>query len=131
MTSATVASYQPVARTEYLDRLVAWPPRPAFASELWTAVHDEVPEQLAFLETEVRRKVAGIRVDAGRTKGDKFFLFSFRTFSIPDSGLDPVVVGMTFRPAGPGVTVDADASGEQSGDLIWVHLGCRRPPLIP
>ena len=118
MTLATVVSFQPVARKEYLDRLAALPPRLAFTPELWTKVHDEVQEQLVLLETEVRRKVAGIRVDAGRTKGDKFFLFSYRTFSIPDSALDPVVVGITFTPADQGVIVEADVSGEQTGD--WV-----------
>ena len=59
-----------------------------------------------------------LRVDAGRTKGDKFFLFSYRTFSIPDSALDPVVVGMTFTARRHGVTVEADVSGEQTGDII-------------
>ena len=118
MTLATVASFQPVARKEHLDRLAALPPRLAFTPELWTKVHDEVQEQLVLLETEVRRKVAGVRVDVGRTKGDKFFLFSYRTFSMPDSALDPVVVGMTFTPAHQGVTVEADVSGEQTGDWI-------------
>jgi hypothetical protein len=118
MTVATVASFHPVARREYLDRLAAFPPRPAFSQELWTKVHDEVQKQLALLEAEVRRKVAGIRVDAGRTKGEKFFLFSYRTFSMPNSDLDPVVVGMTFTPAHQGVTVQADVSGEQTGDWI-------------
>ena len=118
MTPATVASFQPVARKEYLDRLAALPPSPAFTPEFWTKVHDEVQEQLVLLETEVRRKAAGIRVEAGRTKGDKFFLFSYRTFSMPDSALDPVVVGMTFTPAHQGVTVEADVSGEQTGDWI-------------
>ena len=118
MTLATVASFQPVARKEHLDRLAALSPGPAFTPELWTKVHDEVQEQLVLLETEVRRKVAGIRVDAGRTKGDKFFLFSYRTFSMPDSAVDPVVVGITFTPAHQGVTVEADVSGEQTGDCI-------------
>lgn len=118
MTLATVASFQPVARKEYLDRLAALPPRPAFTPDLWAKVHDEVQEQLVLLETEVRRKVAGIRVEAGRTKGDQFFLFSYRTFSMPDSALDPVVVGMTFAPAHQGLTVEADVSGEQTGDWI-------------
>jgi hypothetical protein len=118
MTLATVASFQPVARKEYLDRLAALPPRPAISPDFWAQVHDKVQEQLVPLETEVRRKVTGIRVDAGRTKGDKFFLFSFRTFSMPDSTLDPVVVGMTFTPAQQGVTVEADVSGEQTGDWI-------------
>jgi hypothetical protein len=118
MTLAAAATFQPVARKEYLDRLAALPPSPAAASDLWTQVHEEFQEQLVLLETEVRRKMAGIRVDAGRTKGERFFLFSYRTFSIPHSGLDPVVVGITFTPAPQGVMVEADVSGEQTGDWI-------------
>jgi hypothetical protein len=86
---------------------------------LWTEVHDEVQGQLALLETEVRRQVAGVKVDTGRTKGDRFFLFSYRTFSLPDRTLDPVVAGVTFTPARQGVTVEADISGEQTGYGIF------------
>jgi hypothetical protein len=118
MTPVTVDFFPPVARKEYLDRLAALPARPASIAELWTKVHEEVQEQLVLLESEVRRKVAGIRVEAGQTKGDKFFLFSYRTFSKPDSELDPVVVGLTFTPAHQGVTVEADVSGEHTGDWI-------------
>jgi hypothetical protein len=118
MTLTAAASFQPVARNEYLHRLAAFPPKPEFTPELWTTVHDEVQGQLLLLETEVRQKVAGIRVEAGRTKGDKFFLFSYRTFSMPESGLDPVVAGMTFTPAHQGVAVEADVSGEHSG--AWI-----------
>ena len=118
MSLATVASFPPVARKEYLERLAALPPKPAFPPELWTMVHDEIQEQLVLLETEVRRKVPGIRVDAGRTNGDNFFLFSYRTFSMLGSTLDPVVVGMTFTPTHQHVIVEADVSGEQTGDWI-------------
>ncbi len=124
MTLAAVASFQPVYRKEYLDRLAALPPKPAFTPEFWTTVHDAVQEQLGRLETAVRRRLAGIRVDSGRTRGNKFFLFSYRTFSLPDSGLDPVVVGMTFTPAHQGVRVEADISGEQSGDCL-VSVPCK------
>ena len=118
MSLASVGCYQPVARKENLDRLVVFLPSSELGRELWTEIHDEVQEQLAPLERDVRQRLVGVRVDAGRTNGDMFFLFSYLTFSVPESGLDPVVVGMTFRPAGPGVVVDADASGEQTGDLI-------------
>jgi hypothetical protein len=118
MTPATAASFQPVARTDYLDRLAALPPRPALNPEFWTELHNEIQEQFALVEAEVRRRVAAIRVDAGRTSGAKFFLFSYRTFSVPDSALDPLVVGITFTPADQGVTVEADVSGEQTGDWI-------------
>jgi hypothetical protein len=52
------------------------------------------------------------------TSGEHFFLFSYRTFSMPESTLDGVVVGLTFTPAGQSVTVEADVSGEQTGDWI-------------
>lgn len=58
-------------------------------------------------------------MDKGRTKGDRFYLFSYLTFSIPGSGLDPVVTGMTFTPADQAVTIEADVSGEQTGDPIF------------
>jgi len=122
MTPATAVWFEPVAQKKNLDRLAALPPGPAFTPKLWTEVHDEVQAQLEFLETEVHRKVAGIRVAPGRTHGDKFFLFSYRTFSLPDSAVDPVVVGMTFTPAHPGMTVEADVSGEQTGDWISAVL---------
>jgi hypothetical protein len=118
MSPAIVGCYPPVARTENLDRLAAFLPASEPDRELWTEVHEEVQEQLAPLERGVRQRLVGVRVNAGCTKGDRFFLSSYLTFSVPESGLDPVVVGMTFRPAGPGVAVDADASGEQTGDLI-------------
>jgi hypothetical protein len=86
--------------------------------ELWSEVHEEIQRQLALLETDVRRKLPGVRVDPGRTHGNSFFLFSYRTFSMPDSALDPVVAGLTFTPADQEVTVEADVSGEQTGDWI-------------
>ena len=117
MNFATVSSFPPVARNADLKRL-AMPPKPALAPELWSEVHDEVQKQLALLETDVRRNVAEIRVDTGRTRGGKVLLYSYRTFSVPQSSLDPVVVGMTFTPSHQGVAVEADVSGEQTGDII-------------
>jgi len=107
---------QPI--TDNSDRLANLSPESDVNTDLWTEVHEQVQRQLAGLESEVRRRVAGVRVDKGRTKGERFCLFSYRTFSIPDSGLDPVVSGMTFTPAEQGVTVEGDASGEQTGDHI-------------
>jgi hypothetical protein len=85
---------------------------------LWTEVHEQVQGQLALLESDVRGRVPEVRVDEGQTRGDRFYLFSYRTFLIPDSGLDPVVSGITFTPAQQRVTIEADVSGEQSGDCI-------------
>jgi hypothetical protein len=118
MSLATAGCYPPVARKEHLDRLAVFAPSSESARELWAEVHEEVQEQLAPLERDVRQRLAEVRADAGRTRGGGFFLFSYLTFSLPENGLDPVVVGMTFRAASPGVTVDADASGEQTGDFI-------------
>jgi hypothetical protein len=106
------------SQREYLDRIDSVCPTPPSTDDLWNEVHDEVQQQLACLETEVRRKLATVRVAAGRTTGSSFFLFSYRTFSLPDSGLDPVVAGLTFTPDGEGVRVEADVSGEQTGDLL-------------
>lgn len=118
MTPATIAPFEPMDRREYLKVLEASAPWPALTPELWNQIHDEVQEQLQLLETEVHRKTPEIRVNADRTKGDSFFLFSYRTFSVPDSDLDPVVAGITFTPAPHGVTVEADVSGEQTGDCL-------------
>jgi len=118
MTPAAVASFEPVARKEYLDRLAALLQSAAITPELWIKVHDEVQAQFDALETEIRRTVSPIRVDAGRTQGESFFLFSYRTFSLPDCSLDPVVVGVTFTPADEKVLVEADVSGEHTGDWI-------------
>jgi hypothetical protein len=109
---------QPVARANDLDRTAALSPGANGSPDFWTEVHEHVQQQLAILESEVRRRVSGVRVDKGRTQGNQFYLFSYRTFSIPDSGLDPVVSGMTFTRAQQGVTVEADVSGEQMGDCI-------------
>jgi hypothetical protein len=114
----TLTSFKPVARRNDLERLEALPPGSALTPELWTKVHDEIQRHLAPLETEVRRIVPGTRVRAGRTSGLHFFLFSYRTFFLPDTAFDPVVVGMTFTSVDQGVTVEADISGEHTGDCI-------------
>ena len=109
---------QPVAPKDSLDRHATQPSNQDGTSDLWTEVHTEVQSQLAILEGEVRRRVPAARATSGRTKGSRFFLFSYRTFAIPDSRLDPVVAGVLFRPADRGVAVEADVSGEYTGDCI-------------
>jgi hypothetical protein len=118
MSLATTIAFQPVARMDHLERLAALSESLTLTPQLWDELHGEIQHQLAMLEAEIRRMVTGIRVDVGRTHGDRFFLFSYRTFSMPDSHVDRVVAGMTFTPAGDRVTVEADVSGEQTGDLI-------------
>ena len=110
-----MASFQPVPRMG----LEALSPRSELTPELWTNINDEFQERLKLLETEIRRQMPGVQVTTGRTKGENFFLFSYCTFSMPGSAIDPVVVGITFTPAHSDVAVAADASGEQTGDLIF------------
>jgi hypothetical protein len=115
MSIAAPAYYPPVARKEGLERLDL---APKGASDLWSEVHDEVQAQLAGLESEVRDKLPAAQVRSGRTSGERFFLFSYRTFSLPESEIDPVVAGVCFTQAGPGIAVEADISGEHTGDVI-------------
>ncbi|HEX7447413.1 MAG TPA: hypothetical protein VF306_07700 [Pirellulales bacterium] len=118
MASATTTAFQPVGRMEHLERLAILAESPAAAAALWDDVHESVQSDLALLEAEVRRTIPGVRVDIGRTHGGRFYLFSYRTFSLPDGHVDPVVAGVTFAPAPDGVTVEADVNGEQTGDWI-------------
>jgi hypothetical protein len=110
---------QRAAQAENLDRAVPLSSVVDGAADFWTEVHEQVQRQLAVLETEVRGRVAGVRVDQGKTQGKQFYLFSYRTFTVPNSGLDPVVSGITFAAAEEGVTIEADISGERTGDLIF------------
>ena len=113
MTLVAEPSFRPVARNAYLERLGALRPRPALALGLWANVHKEAQLQLDSLETDVRQIVPGIQVSSGRTRGDHFLLFTYRTFCVPG-----VVVGMTFTAVDQRVAVEADVSGEQTGDCI-------------
>lgn len=110
---------RPLARTRHLDGLANATPGSDFPADWWAEVHEQVQAQLARLESEVRRRLPGVCVVCGRTRGDRFYLFSNRTFSLPQSDLDPVVSGVTFTPAGQGVAVEADVSGERSGDCLF------------
>lgn len=109
---------QTAGRLDDLNHAAAVSPGMDSAPDFWTEAHEHVQQQLAVLESEVRHRVPGVQVEKGRTQGKHVHLFSYRRFSIPGSGLDPVVCGMTFTPAREGVTIEADVSGEQLGDLI-------------
>lgn len=107
----------PVARIN--DQMGAMVPGAGSGPDLWTEVHGQVQNQLALLESAVRQKVPGVRVMQGRTKGEMFYLFTYRTFSLPEKEADPIVCGITFAPAAEGVAIEADVSGEQSGLLLF------------
>jgi hypothetical protein len=112
------STFQAVARGEYLERLAALPPRSILTPEFWGQVNAEIQEQLMPLDAEVLRALPAIRVSAGSTKGNAFFLFSYRTFSTRNANLDPVVAGITFTRADNRITIEADVAGEESGDCI-------------
>lgn len=115
--ASTAPSYAPVTRWTDLPRLAVVASSPDTRG-FWTEVHDGVQEQLALLEHDVRQYVAEVQVATGRTHGKHFLLFSYLTFSLSESDIDPVVVGLTFTQADQGIDVQADVSGEQIGDLI-------------
>src|SRR5438045_319230 len=87
--------------------------------ELWAEVHDVVQKGFALLESTVRCQMGELQATAGRTQGSAFLLFSYRTFSAPNSTVDPVVVGLTFTRVDDKVAIEGDVSGEQTGDLIF------------
>jgi hypothetical protein len=87
--------------------------------KLWTEVHAEVQQQLDVLEREVRRQVENVCVKSLQTNGERVYLFTYKTFAGQDESIDPVVVGITFSPHDGGILVEADASGERTGDLIY------------
>ena len=63
-----------------------------------------------------------IRVRSGSNHGKSWRLFSYRAFeSQPNSGIDPVVVGLTFAAANEsnGFLISGDMSGESLGDVIF------------
>jgi hypothetical protein len=116
--SSANASFHPVEPNEHLERLDTLPAGPDLTPAFWDVVNSEVQEQLATLEAEIYRKLDAIRAQSGNTKGAAFFLSSYRTFSMPGHPADPVVASVAFTSAGQGVTVEADVSGEHTGDMI-------------
>jgi hypothetical protein len=123
---STVSTYfcPPRFNSEHLERLAVERP-PETGDQVWAEVHDEVQRVLGGLDELVRSRVAHLHVKSGRTQGLRFYLFTHLTFSRTDaSEIDPVVVGLTFARAdseeGKWVVIDADVSGEQTGDRIAV-----------
>lgn len=116
--SAPSLFYEPIARDEYLERLEITDSSDELSGAVWDHVHELVQERLAELDHAVKSRVPAASVQVGRTAGRAFPLFTYRTFSRPREVVDPVVVGVTFTWSGPRIRVEADASGEQSGDRI-------------
>src|SRR5690348_9807386 len=103
-TTRNVPDYPPVTPAEHPERLDALPPKPEIPPDVWAEVHDAVQAELTLLESDVVRNLAAACGSAGQTRGERFFLHSYRTFSVPGESIDPVVAGLTFTPASEGVT---------------------------
>jgi hypothetical protein len=95
------------------------PTNPLANTDLWTVIHEEAQRTLASLDRDVRNQLPDVEIKPGRTRGTSFLLCTYRTYSLPGSTVDPVVLGITFQPAPGGVAVAADLSGEATGDVIF------------
>lgn len=134
MSTASTCFYPPVFRTQDLERLAAFERPAETGNQIWTDVHKEVQRVLVGLDELVRLRVAHLHVESGRTQGHSFYLFTYLTFSRTDAiEIDPVVVGLTFARADneeeKRVVIDADVSGEHTGDRIEA-LARRRVPAV-
>ena len=122
MSTASNHFCDPQFSAECLERLVGERPS-EIGNQVWDEVHEEVQRILGTLDELVRSRVTRLHVKSGRTNGRGFYLFTYRTFSRTDATeIDPVVVGLTFTRADHDeknlVVIDADISGESTGDTI-------------
>jgi hypothetical protein len=91
--------------------------KPEFnGSELWNAVHEAVQSTLAPMDPLLLAEFPDLRVTGGSSTGKAFTLFSYRSYAAGD--LEPVVVGVLFRPDGHGFLAGGDVSGESSGEVL-------------
>lgn len=109
----------PTSRSDDVLHTAALPMVHDAGPDLWAEIHEEAQREWGRLESDVRQVLPAVRVTRGRTSGQHYFLFTHATFSLPGSKVDPVVAGITFSAADEQVAVDADVSGEQTGDVIW------------
>lgn len=121
MVSNTPNSFQPRFDSDDLDRL------DVYSSgwnnpDLWTRVEQVIQGQFASIDNKVSGAFPNVHINVGQTSGPGFLRFIHRTFSLPGSGIDAVVMGMTFTESEDGVNVEVDVSGEETGDFVWPSL---------
>jgi hypothetical protein len=86
----------------------------------WDAVHAAIQNILARMDSGLEESGLPIRSHAGRTAGNAFALFSYRSFDLQEGDdQDPVVVGITFVPGPDGVRVSGDMSHEETGQILY------------
>lgn len=118
-TPATTASL--ASQNENSEGLMVGLPMLEVREDVLVDLHNYVQGKLAALDDLVRQRVPDVVIHSARTTGKQFLLFTHRTYSSPShESIDPVVVGLTFKLAGGGVSIEADASGEETGDLIFL-----------
>jgi hypothetical protein len=103
-----------------------------FTAADWDRVHESVQAALRPLAEIVRRRWPMVASSGGRTSTKLLPLFSHWTFEPQEgSGLEPVVVGVDFRPAEGQITVTGDITTEETGRILF-DRGCRRevPPSL-
>jgi hypothetical protein len=86
----------------------------------WKHVHQVVQDILRNVSDRVLNNEPAIRSRPGGTRGDSFFLYSYRVFDLGDSeDVDPVVVSLGFSPApiAGRVLVRAEIGGEGTGRI--------------
>lgn len=90
--------------------------------QVWPDADRAVQVELAALDEAVRRAVPGVRVRPGSNVAKAWLLFSYRVYDPPtDSGVDPVVVGVSISRASTSgtITVRGDIAGETLGDVLF------------
>jgi hypothetical protein len=119
MTTPTT-NFPTIIPNDESNPLAAIPSGPAVPAELLQELHERFQGALLPLDDLLRQKTPDLVVTSGRTAGTRFFLFTYRTYSSPShESIDPVIVGLTFALSASGISADADASGEENGDIVF------------
>jgi hypothetical protein len=96
----------------------------------WDRLHAVVQGALQPVGRQVRKQLPDASVEAGRTTGARFGMFSYLRCRFAGEDADSLVLGVTVRPQGEGLAVSADLSGEESGHVLWkgTPVTCSRDP---
>jgi hypothetical protein len=117
--SATALFYDAPPRTYGLDRLDMRGDNET--GNDWSDLRDMVQGELARLDIPVRAGLRSVETQTGWNRGGGANLFAYRTYDAPNSGIDPVVVGVTILsdPAGESYVIRGDIAGETIGDIVF------------
>lgn len=92
----------------------------------WMRIRDLVQSDLRELDDSIRHALPDVRIRAGSNHGGRTLLFTYRVYEAgPETGIDPVVVGVRISRAGSGsagderFAVTGDIAGEALGDILF------------